>query len=232
MTSSNRPARFRLVDHDLLEVGLRSGQAVDARAVGDVLEDRLGEGIGLLEHHADAGAQLHDVEAGVVDVLAVDLDLAGHAALGMVSFMRLMQRRKVDLPQPDGPMKAITPLLGDVDSHVLQRLLVAVEDIDVAGHDLGRLAGLVPRRPHLSRDTALHGHLHATAFLVRPYQRRSKRWRSQIAMPFMTNRNSSSTMIAAAVFALEGGLGQVRPQVDLHRQDGRRLGEGLAARRR
>ncbi len=26
----------------------------------------------------------------------------------MVSFMRLMQRRKVDLPQPDGPMKAIT----------------------------------------------------------------------------------------------------------------------------
>ena len=32
--------------------------------------------------------------------------------LGMVSFMRLMQRRKVDLPQPDGPMKAITPLSG------------------------------------------------------------------------------------------------------------------------
>ena len=26
----------------------------------------------------------------------------------MVSFMRLMQRRKVDLPQPDGPMKAVT----------------------------------------------------------------------------------------------------------------------------
>ena len=32
--------------------------------------------------------------------------------LGMVSFMRLMQRRNVDLPQPDGPMKAITPLSG------------------------------------------------------------------------------------------------------------------------
>jgi hypothetical protein len=26
----------------------------------------------------------------------------------MVSFMRLRQRRKVDLPQPDGPMKAVT----------------------------------------------------------------------------------------------------------------------------
>jgi hypothetical protein len=30
----------------------------------------------------------------------------------MVSFMRLMQRRKVDLPQPDGPMKAVTDLAG------------------------------------------------------------------------------------------------------------------------
>ncbi len=30
----------------------------------------------------------------------------------IVSFMRLMQRRKVDLPQPEGPMKAITPFSG------------------------------------------------------------------------------------------------------------------------
>ena len=29
----------------------------------------------------------------------------------MVSFIRLMQRRKVDLPQPDGPMKAVTSLV-------------------------------------------------------------------------------------------------------------------------
>jgi len=26
----------------------------------------------------------------------------------MVSFIRFRQRRKVDLPQPDGPMKAVT----------------------------------------------------------------------------------------------------------------------------
>ena len=31
---------------------------------------------------------------------------------GMVSFMRLMQRRNVDLPHPDGPMKLITPRSG------------------------------------------------------------------------------------------------------------------------
>ena len=33
-------------------------------------------------------------------------------AIGMVSFMRLMQRRNVDLPQPEGPMKAITARSG------------------------------------------------------------------------------------------------------------------------
>ena len=31
---------------------------------------------------------------------------------GMVSFIRLMARRKVDLPQPDGPMKAETARSG------------------------------------------------------------------------------------------------------------------------
>jgi hypothetical protein len=30
----------------------------------------------------------------------------------MVSFIRLMQRRKVDLPQPDGPISAVTALSG------------------------------------------------------------------------------------------------------------------------
>jgi len=33
-------------------------------------------------------------------------------AIGIVSFMRLMQRRNVDLPQPDGPMNAITERSG------------------------------------------------------------------------------------------------------------------------
>ena len=107
-TSSNRPARCRLLIDDLLQLRLVAGEAVDARAVGDVLEDRLRERIGLLEHHADAGAQLHHVDAGLVDVLAVELDLAGDAAMSIVSFMRLRQRRKVDLPQPDGPISAVT----------------------------------------------------------------------------------------------------------------------------
>jgi hypothetical protein len=34
--------------------------------------------------------------------------------LAITSFMRLKQRRIVDLPQPEGPMKAVTPCAGTV----------------------------------------------------------------------------------------------------------------------
>ena len=52
-------------------------------------------------------------------------------AIGIVSFMRLRQRRKVDLPQPDGPMKADNRPVWDVDATSLDRLLLAVEHVDV-----------------------------------------------------------------------------------------------------
>jgi hypothetical protein len=104
---------------------------VDARAVGDVVVDRFRERVGLLEHHADAGAQLHRVDARVVDILAVERDVALDAATSIVSFIRLRQRRKVDLPQPDGPMKAVTVLSGISTSTSLDGLLVAIEDVDV-----------------------------------------------------------------------------------------------------
>ena len=55
----------------------------------------------------------------------------------MVSFMRLMQRRNVVLPQPDGPMKAVTARSGMSMRDVEQRLLVAVEHVDVARADFG-----------------------------------------------------------------------------------------------
>ncbi len=39
----------------------------------------------------------------------------------MVSFMRLMHRRNVDLPQPDGPISAVIFALLDVHAHALER---------------------------------------------------------------------------------------------------------------
>jgi hypothetical protein len=43
-----------------------------------------------------------------VDVLAIEQDLSLGARAGIVSCMRLRHRSSVDLPQPDGPMIAVT----------------------------------------------------------------------------------------------------------------------------
>ena len=91
------------------QLGARARSAVDAQAVGDVVEDRLRERVRLLEHHADAPPQVDDVDRRRVDVLAVDADRRPRPARpGMMSFIRLSDRRNVDLPQPDGPMSAVT----------------------------------------------------------------------------------------------------------------------------
>ena len=50
-----------------------------AGAVGHVVVDRHGKGVGLLEHHADAPAQVGDGHAGGEDVLPVIEHLPLHA---------------------------------------------------------------------------------------------------------------------------------------------------------
>ena len=47
----------------------------------------------------------------------------------MVSFIRFRVRRKVDLPQPEGPMKAVTWLREDLQVDILQRLESSVVEI-------------------------------------------------------------------------------------------------------
>ena len=54
--------------------------AVGARAVGDVVIDGHREGVRLLEHHADPLAQDVDVHLILIDVHAVQFDVAGDAA--------------------------------------------------------------------------------------------------------------------------------------------------------
>ena len=65
---------------DGVEIGPCACQAVNTGTVGHVVIDRLGKGVGFLEHHADLGAQLHRVDGFVVDVMPVEPDVAGHAA--------------------------------------------------------------------------------------------------------------------------------------------------------
>ena len=112
---------------------------MDARAVGDVLVDRLGERIRLLEHHADAGAQLHHVQRGVVDVLPVDDDLAGDAAALDRVVHAVDAAQEGRLAAARRPDQAVTARSG-MSRRRLQRLLVAVVDVDVLGDDLGSVA--------------------------------------------------------------------------------------------
>ena len=81
LTSSQSAARLRLRSTISCSSPLRQ-VAVQARAVGDVVEDGLGERIRLLEDHADAPAQRDHVDARAVDVLAVEEQLPAGAAAG------------------------------------------------------------------------------------------------------------------------------------------------------
>ena len=65
---------------DGIHICLGCGKAVDARAISDIFVDRLGKWIRLLEHHADAGAQLHDIHCVTVNVFAVQIDRSFNAA--------------------------------------------------------------------------------------------------------------------------------------------------------
>ena len=51
-----------------------------AGAVGDIIVDGHGEGVGLLEHHAHPLTQDVDVHLIFIDVHAVQFDVAGDAA--------------------------------------------------------------------------------------------------------------------------------------------------------
>ena len=97
-----RRACSELLD-DLVELPLVAHPA-DAQAVGDVVEDRLRERIRFLEHHADAAAQLDDVDVARRRCPGRRSGSCPRPrASGMMSFIRLSERRNVDLPQPDGP---------------------------------------------------------------------------------------------------------------------------------
>ena len=93
-------------------VGHVALHAERARAVGDVVEDRLRERVRPLEDHADAAAHLDRVDARRVQVGAVVVHRPVTDAPGTRSFIRLRLRRSVLLPQPDGPMKAVIRCFG------------------------------------------------------------------------------------------------------------------------
>ena len=103
----------RLAQRFLDQFGQVAAIAVHRRPPGDVLEDRLGERVGLLEDHADAAAQLDRVPGRAVHVLVLRYSSRPLTRTpSMKSFMRFIARSSVLLPQPEGPMIAVTCLAG------------------------------------------------------------------------------------------------------------------------
>ena len=79
---------------------------------------------------------------------------------------------------------------------VLQRVLLAVVDVDVLGDDLGRRS----RRPRCSKlSVGTFEHLCSMGHQLLDYQRRSKRRRRMTATRFMQIRNASRMSVAPEV---------------------------------
>jgi hypothetical protein len=109
---------------------------MDARAVGHVLVDGFGERVRLLEHHADAGAKLHRIDLGIVDVLAVHIDGAGDASDVDEIVHAVEAAQEGGLPASRGADEGGDRAVTDIDRDAHQGLLGAVEDVDIAGGDL------------------------------------------------------------------------------------------------
>ena len=119
---------------------------VEPDAEGDVLVDRHRERRRLLEHHADARAQQVEILLGRQDVLAVEQ----HLALGALVRIEIVhpvedaqQRRLAAARRADegGDLAGV-----ERQADVLQRLAVAVEEVEVADRDPFLQPGGIDRR--------------------------------------------------------------------------------------
>src|SRR5581483_6348720 len=139
--------------------------AVQPGAEGDVVVDRLREGVGLLEHHADPAADLGGVDPVAVDVMTLVLDRAPHPG------RRDEVVHAVETPQDRALAAAGRPdeggdlVGGDVAGDAGHGLVGLVLDAQVRHreHDLpvgpGALAGGVVRGADERRENRRHLHV-------------------------------------------------------------------------
>ena len=128
-TSSQRAALRRAFSTIAAQLSLRD--AGDLGSVGHVVEDRLRERVRLLEDHADAASHLGDVDGLVVEVHAVEADLAAdpRAADEVVHPVEATQHRRLAAarrPDQRGDLLAV-----DLHRHVVHSAVVAVVDHEV-----------------------------------------------------------------------------------------------------
>ena len=183
---------------------------VVADAVGDVLEDRHRERHRLLEHHADLAAQAVHRITRVEDVLAVEQDLAVGLQLRVDRVDAVEDAQQGRLAAAGRADDRGDLLLGDVHVDALQRVEIAVVEVQVAHRDLWsarrrrlrlRAAGGCRRRRIQSWDT-----------LLRERSRREARLSS--------STNMVTTKAPAQARACQASHGLVGVLVDHYRQAG------------
>ena len=104
-------------------------------AVGDVVVDAHGEGIRLLENHADLPPQLVDVDLRGEDILPIVLDLAldAHARHEIVHAVERLEERR--FAAAGGADEGRDAFFRDVHGHALECLRLAVPEPQVFHRD-------------------------------------------------------------------------------------------------
>jgi hypothetical protein len=111
-----------------------------AHAEGDVVVDRHRERRGLLEHHADLGADQRHVLLAGEQVLAVQQDLAFGALLGVQLEHAVEGAQQRGLAAARRADEGRDLVLGDVQVDALQGVELAVVEVQVLDRYLGLLA--------------------------------------------------------------------------------------------
>ncbi len=103
---------------------------MDTRAVGDIFIYGLGERIGLLEDHANAGTQGHDIRVGVVDVVALQFDFAGYPGdvNGVVHTVEAAQKSR--FATAGGSYHGQHFAVADVDVYIFDGVVVLIKNVD------------------------------------------------------------------------------------------------------
>ena len=138
-----QPGLFERGMDDFFQLRLIARQSVDARAIGHVFVDGLGKRVGFLKHHAHPRAQGHDIGVPVVDVVALQFDLARHPCdiHGVVHSVQAAQKGRLSAARRSDHGQHL--VIRNVDADVPDGMLVAVEYVDMAR----RNDGLVHRHP-------------------------------------------------------------------------------------
>jgi TolB-like protein/class 3 adenylate cyclase len=109
---------------------------VETDAEGDVVVDRHGKGRRLLEHHADAGPQQVQILLRREDVLAIEQDLARRPLLGIEVVDPVQDAEQGRLAAARGADEGGDLLVVQREADVLQRLMLVIEEIQIADADL------------------------------------------------------------------------------------------------